>query len=71
MRVLIQPHESRVEKWLVYTPSLALKRTQYRFRHRCSGLAVHLLHEADEWTGPFGRPPLCCQNSPDQAPAAS
>jgi hypothetical protein len=33
LRRLVERHGSHVEKCLVYTPSLALKRPQYHFRH--------------------------------------
>ena len=52
---LVERHGLRVEKCLVYTPSLALKRPQYHFRHWHSKLGFYLLHYADEWTGRGGR----------------
>jgi 2-polyprenyl-3-methyl-5-hydroxy-6-metoxy-1,4-benzoquinol methylase len=55
LRRLVERHGLRVERCLVYTPSLAEKLPGYRFRAWYSKLAFYLLHYADEWTGRGGR----------------
>ena len=71
LRRLVERHGLRVERCLVYTPSLALKRPHYLFRHWYSRLAFYLLHYADEWTGRGGRLLVWCRKPPEQVPAAS
>jgi 2-polyprenyl-3-methyl-5-hydroxy-6-metoxy-1,4-benzoquinol methylase len=68
---LVERHGLRVEKCLVYTPSLALKLPHYHFRHWYSKLGFYLLHYADEWTGRGGRLLVWCRKPPEQVPAAS
>jgi len=71
LRRLVERHGLRVEKCLVYTPSLALKRPHYHFRHWYSKLAFYLLHYADDWTGRGGRLLVWCRKPPEQVPTAS
>ena len=66
---LVERHGLKVERSLVYTPSLAEKLPEYRFRHWYSKLAFYLLHYADEWTGRGGRLLVWCRKSADSRTA--
>ena len=66
---LVERHGLRVVKCLVYTPSLAEKLPEYRFRHWYSKLAFYLLHYADEWTGRGGRLLVWCRKPAEPRPA--
>jgi len=71
MRVPVERNALCVKECLVYTPPLALRRAQHRFRHGYSTVAFSLLRDADEWSDCAGRPLAWCRKPQDQAPAAS
>lgn len=61
LTALLGRHGFRIVKCRVYTPSLAEKLVNARFRSAMSKLAFYAMHYADIWTGRGGRVLVWCQ----------